>query len=58
MPGPGVELVGEDELAEIKEVLESGYLARYGPEGGVPRQGPALRAGGGPAGRCQVCPWG
>ena len=36
MPGPGLELVGEDELAEIREVIESGYLARYGPDEGFP----------------------
>lgn len=36
MPGPGLELVGEDELAEIREVLESKYLARYGPDEGFP----------------------
>ena len=36
MPGPGLELVGEDELSEIREVLESKYLARYGPDEGFP----------------------
>ena len=36
MPGPGLELVGEDELSEVREVLESKYLARYGPDEGFP----------------------
>ena len=36
MPGPGLELVGEDELSEIREVLESKHLARYGPDEGFP----------------------
>ena len=36
MPGPGLELVGEDELSEIREVLESKHLARYGPVEGFP----------------------
>ncbi len=36
MPGPGLELVGEAELAEIREVLESRQLARYGPDEGFP----------------------
>jgi dTDP-4-amino-4,6-dideoxygalactose transaminase len=31
MPGPGVELIGEDEIAEVLEVLTSRYLSRYGP---------------------------
>ena len=31
MPGPGIELVGEEEAAEVMEVLHSGYLSRYGP---------------------------
>lgn len=30
MPGPGMELIGEEEKKEIMEVLESGYLYRYG----------------------------
>ncbi|MHA1803205.1 MAG: DegT/DnrJ/EryC1/StrS family aminotransferase [Promethearchaeota archaeon] len=30
MPGPGMELIGEEEKREILEVLESGYLYRYG----------------------------
>ncbi|MCY3539051.1 MAG: DegT/DnrJ/EryC1/StrS family aminotransferase [bacterium] len=36
MPGPGSELIGDAELAEIKEVLAGGYLARYGPPDGFP----------------------
>jgi dTDP-4-amino-4,6-dideoxygalactose transaminase len=31
MPGPGVELIGDDEIAEVMEVLTSRYLSRYGP---------------------------
>jgi dTDP-4-amino-4,6-dideoxygalactose transaminase len=31
MPGPGVELIGEEETAEVLEVLSSGFLSRYGP---------------------------
>jgi dTDP-4-amino-4,6-dideoxygalactose transaminase len=29
MPGPGMELVGEEEIREVLEVLQSGYLYRY-----------------------------
>ena len=36
MPGPGLEVIGDEELAEVGEVLRSGHLARYGPEGGFP----------------------
>lgn len=36
MPGPGTEVIGEEELAGVREVLRSGYLARYGPEAGFP----------------------
>ena len=32
MPGPGMELIGEEEKREVMEVLESGYLFRYGSE--------------------------
>jgi len=32
MPGPGLDLLGPEELAEVAEVLASGHLARYGPE--------------------------
>jgi dTDP-4-amino-4,6-dideoxygalactose transaminase len=31
MPGPGIELIGAEEAAEVLEVLQSGYLSRYGP---------------------------
>jgi dTDP-4-amino-4,6-dideoxygalactose transaminase len=31
MPGPGIELIGEDEIAEVLEVLTSRRLSRYGP---------------------------
>ncbi len=31
MPGPGIELIGAEETAEVMEVLQSGYLSRYGP---------------------------
>ena len=30
MPGPGMELIGEEEKKEVLEVLEAGYLFRYG----------------------------
>lgn len=30
MPGPGMELIGEEEIEEVLEVLKSGYLFRYG----------------------------
>lgn len=32
MPGPGAYLIGEEEKKEVLEVLESGYLFRYGAE--------------------------
>ena len=32
MPGPGLDLIGEEELAELTEVIESGRLSRYGPD--------------------------
>jgi dTDP-4-amino-4,6-dideoxygalactose transaminase len=32
MPGPGSYLIGEEEKKEVLEVLESGYLFRYGSE--------------------------
>jgi dTDP-4-amino-4,6-dideoxygalactose transaminase len=32
MPGPGLELIGAEELAEVTEVLASGHLSRYGPD--------------------------
>lgn len=32
MPGPGLDLLGPEELAELSEVLASGHLARYGPD--------------------------
>src|SRR5262249_15072715 len=30
MPGPGMELLGEEEIQEVLEVLRGGYLFRYG----------------------------
>jgi len=30
MPGPGAFLVGDEERQEVAEVMESGYLSRYG----------------------------
>ena len=30
MPGPGVELIGEEEIAEVMQVLTSRSLSRYG----------------------------
>lgn len=32
MPGPGSDLLGAEELAEVAEVLRSGRLGRYGPD--------------------------
>lgn len=32
MPGPGLDLVGAEELAELTEVIRSGRLSRYGPD--------------------------
>jgi len=32
MPGPGAYLIGEEEKKEVLDVLESGYLVRYGKE--------------------------
>jgi hypothetical protein len=30
VPGPGMEVIGEEEKKEVLEVLEAGYLFRYG----------------------------
>src|SRR3990172_2835279 len=30
MPGPGMELIGEEEIAQVMEVMRSGHLSRYG----------------------------
>src|SRR5215472_8114455 len=35
MPGPGMELIGEEEIQEVLEVLRGGYLFRYGASAGV-----------------------
>jgi dTDP-4-amino-4,6-dideoxygalactose transaminase len=32
MPGPGMELIGEEEIVEVLEVLQSRHLSRYGKE--------------------------
>ena len=32
MPGPGMDLIGQEEIEEVLEVLQSGYLLRYGKE--------------------------
>jgi dTDP-4-amino-4,6-dideoxygalactose transaminase len=32
MPGPGLDLVGAEELAELTDVINSGRLSRYGPD--------------------------
>lgn len=32
MPGPGLDLLGAEELAELTEVLASGHLSRFGPD--------------------------
>jgi dTDP-4-amino-4,6-dideoxygalactose transaminase len=42
MPGPGLDLIGEAEIAEVVEVLRSGYLARFGPDDD-PRFGAKVR---------------
>ena len=34
MPGPGIDLIGAEEMAEVREVIESGRLSRYGPDDG------------------------
>jgi dTDP-4-amino-4,6-dideoxygalactose transaminase len=34
MPGPGLELIGDEELAELREVIASRRLSRYGPDDG------------------------
>ena len=31
MPGPGIELIGDEETAEVLEVMASRFLSRYGP---------------------------
>jgi dTDP-4-amino-4,6-dideoxygalactose transaminase len=31
MPGPGIELIGDEETAEVLEVMQSKFLSRYGP---------------------------
>ncbi len=35
MPGPGLDLVGDEELAELADVIRSGRLSRYGPDDGT-----------------------
>lgn len=32
MPGPGFDLIGAEELAEVTDVINSGRLSRYGPD--------------------------
>ena len=32
MPGPGLDLIGDEELAELADVIRSRRLSRYGPE--------------------------
>ena len=32
MPGPGMDLIGQEEIEEVLDVLRSGYLLRYGKE--------------------------
>lgn len=34
MPGPGLDLIGDEELAEVSDVIRSGRLSRYGPDDG------------------------
>jgi dTDP-4-amino-4,6-dideoxygalactose transaminase len=35
MPGPGLDLLGEEELAEVADVIRAGRLSRYGPDDGT-----------------------
>ena len=43
MPGPGIELIGAGEIAEVLEVLNSRYLSRFlGKYDAVVTNGPAL----------------
>jgi dTDP-4-amino-4,6-dideoxygalactose transaminase len=42
MPGPGVELIGEEEIAEVMEVLTNRSLSRYGDDAD-PRFGAKVR---------------
>ena len=30
MPGPGMDLIGEEEIQEVLKVMRAGYLFRYG----------------------------
>ena len=32
MPGPGLDLIGDEELAQLADVIRSGRLSRYGPD--------------------------
>ncbi len=32
MPGPGLDLIGEEELAEVADVIHARHLSRYGPD--------------------------
>ena len=32
MPGPGADLVGAEELAELNDGIASGHLSRFGPD--------------------------
>ena len=35
MPGPGIEFIGDEEIAELTDVIRSGRLSRYGPDDGT-----------------------
>lgn len=58
MAGPGMELVGEEEIEEVLELLRAGYLYRYGTateDGGDPRfQGKVYQLEQEIAAMCQV----
>lgn len=43
MPGPGMELVGEEEIKEVMDVLQSGYLYRYQVAGDPRFQGKVIK---------------
>jgi dTDP-4-amino-4,6-dideoxygalactose transaminase len=42
MPGPGMELIGEEEIQEVLEVLRGGYIYRYG-EAASPNADPRFK---------------
>jgi dTDP-4-amino-4,6-dideoxygalactose transaminase len=55
MPGPGMELVGEEEIKEVMDVLKSGYLYRYRVDQDPRFQGKVLKLEEEIARQSQVC---